>query len=177
MSDVFAIFGILLTLGIAFPGMLAAWWLLFPDLAGRASQRLGTRPWSCFWLGLAVVLIGAIPIALLVSLPVGLVQFTGWSLAALMLAFASLGATGLAAHMGMRLDQRAPGEFSPFAAFLRGAITLELAAIFPVLGWLIVIPGAVLVSLGAAVYALRRRSVELTTLASSQPLPAATPQV
>ncbi len=40
MADVYAIFGTLLALGIAFPGMLTAWWLLFPRTVEGAQQRL-----------------------------------------------------------------------------------------------------------------------------------------
>jgi hypothetical protein len=44
MSDVSAIFGILLTAAIAFPGTLTAWWTLFPiRLSGRAGAWR-TRP-------------------------------------------------------------------------------------------------------------------------------------
>ena len=39
MSDVSAIFGTLLLIGIAFPGMLTAWWTLFP-----AAKNLMPRP-------------------------------------------------------------------------------------------------------------------------------------
>jgi hypothetical protein len=39
-------------------------------------------------------------------------------------------------------------------AFLRGAAALELAAAFPVLGWFIVIPLAIIASLGATAFAV-----------------------
>ena len=41
MADISAVFGILLSLGIVFPGLLTAWRLLFPATVARASG-LGT---------------------------------------------------------------------------------------------------------------------------------------
>ena len=40
MADISAIFFILLILGVAYPAMLAAWWLLFPKLIQRAQTRV-----------------------------------------------------------------------------------------------------------------------------------------
>jgi hypothetical protein len=37
---------------------------------------------------------------------------------------------------------------------VRGAVALELAAVFPLIGWVIVIPLAIVTSLGATVFAL-----------------------
>ena len=71
MSDISAIFGILLTLGIAFPGMLTTWWTLFPDAVERASQRLEETPWSTLWMGIGAALLSAVPVLVLVALPFG----------------------------------------------------------------------------------------------------------
>ena len=40
MADVYAVFGTLIGIGIAYPGMLTAWWLMFPRIVTRASDRL-----------------------------------------------------------------------------------------------------------------------------------------
>ena len=154
MADVSAIFGTLLALGIAFPGLLAAWWLLFPSAVERARLRLERTPWSCFWLGGAAAVIVSLPVGVLLALPFGPAKFAGFVAIALTLAAASLGAAGLAARMGERLTLRTEGRLSPAGAFLRSAVALELAAAFPGLGWFIVIPLAVVTSLGATVFAL-----------------------
>ncbi len=153
MSDVSAIFGILLTLGIAFPGMLTAWWTLFPGVVDRAYQRLEATPWKAFWLGLGVAVLVALPILVLAALPFGPAKFMGWSLLAAVLAVAGIGAAGLVAKMAMVLAQRS-NNLSPVGAFVRGAVALELAAVFPIIGWFIIMPLALLVSLGATAFAL-----------------------
>lgn len=155
MADISAVFGILLFLGIAFPGMLTAWYLLFPATVERARLRLDRSPWLCFFVGGVITAIAAAPAAVLLAVPNGAVKFTGWSLVFVVLTVASLGAAGIAAKMGERLAARS-GGLSPAGAFVRGAIALELAAAFPILGWFIIAPLAVVTSLGAAAFALMR---------------------
>ncbi|MCC7361648.1 MAG: hypothetical protein IT317_19345 [Anaerolineales bacterium] len=155
MADVSAIFGILLALGLVFPGLLTAWWLLFPATVERARLRLEVSPWPCFWLGGVVTAALVIPIVILLALPIGPAKLAGWVLMGGALAVASLGAAGLAAKMAGRLE-RLGGTASPLGAFVRAAVALELAAAFPIIGWLVVIPFATVTALGATVFALLR---------------------
>ena len=154
MSDVTAIFGILLSLGIVFPGFLTAGWLLFPAAVERARLRLEATPWQCFWLGGVTTAIIVIPTTILIALPFGPAKLLGWVGLAASLTLASLGAAGLAALMSGRLQ--AQSRLSPAAAFVRAAVALELAAALPFIGWLVVMPLAIVVSLGATVFALLR---------------------
>ena len=98
MADVYAIFGTLLGMGIAFPGMLSAWRLLFPGVVMNAQKRLARTPWACFWMGLAGVITFAIPITILFALSVGPAQFLGFVMLFGALTFASFGAAGVAAQ-------------------------------------------------------------------------------
>jgi hypothetical protein len=152
MADISAIFFILLILGIAFPAMLAAWWLLFPTLIARAQTRVEKTPWQTFWMGLILVFAVSIPIVILLVLPFGPAQFIGWMLIVAGLAVSSIGAAGIAAHLGTRLSQH--GKFTPLGAFIRGAIILELAAFLPVIGWLFVWIPMLIASFGATGFAL-----------------------
>lgn len=154
MADVSAVFGTLLALGIAFPGLLTAWWLIFPATVSRAEQRFVRTPWRCFWMGLFWLPLIALPTIFLMAVPVAPVRALGIVAALAAVGMATLGAAGIAAGMGQRLDRRAGGGLSRWGAFLRGAIALELAAIFPLLGWLLVIPVTILVALGASIFAL-----------------------
>jgi hypothetical protein len=156
MGDVFAVFGGMLALGIALPGLLLAWSLLFPTTVERARLRLERTPWRCFWLGLITLLVIGLPLAILFNVPAGPVQLVGWVGSFVLLALASVGAAGLAALMGERLRRVGLAASAP-GALLRGALALELAAIFPLIGWFIVIPLATICSLGAMAFALLRR--------------------
>jgi hypothetical protein len=153
MADVSAIFGILLSLGIVFPGLLTAWWLMFPATVERARLRLDRTPWQCFWLGGVAGAGLVIPIAVLLALRLGPARLAGWGLISLVLAVASLGAAGLAAKMAHPLQQDGGNRLG---SFVRAAVALELAAAFPFLGWLIVVPLTIVTTLGAAIFALLR---------------------
>src|SRR3972149_2075838 len=137
MADVYAVFGPLLALGIAFPGMLVAWWLLFPRVVARASGCLDRSPWSCLGIGLGLAVAVAILAGVLSAVPLGLFKFIGLLLTVLALGLASLGAAGGAPGRANRPSERAAGRHSPFTGFLRVALALELAAAFPLIGWLL----------------------------------------
>jgi hypothetical protein len=154
MADVYAVFGTLIGLGIAYPGMLAAWWLIFPRIVARASERLERTPWRCLFLGAALALPLGILIAMLLSVPFGFVKFLGTTLLLISLAVASLGASGLAALMGRRLTERIGSSGTPLAGFVRGAVALELASAFPGIGWFLMLPFGTLAAFGAAAFAV-----------------------
>ena len=70
MADISAIFFILLIMGIAFPAMLTAWWLLFPSLVARSQIRVEKTLTRTFWLGLVIIIALTIPIVILLALPI-----------------------------------------------------------------------------------------------------------
>ena len=152
MADISAIFFILLLLGIGFPAMLTAWWLLFPALIGRAQARVEKTPMQAFWLGLVIVITLAIPVVILLALPVGPAKFIGWVLLAASFALSSIGSAGIAAHIGNRLTLQS--NVTALGGFIRGAVVLELAAFFPVIGWLFIWPVMLVMAFGATGFAL-----------------------
>ena len=153
MADISAAFFILLIISVAFPCMLAAWWLLFPSLITRAQTRVEKSLASSFWLGLVTLIVVTIPIVILLSLPIGPAKFAGWILLAASLALSSIGSAGIAAHLAEQM-KRAGNGFTSLGGFIRGAVILELAAFFPVLGWFFLWPLALITALGATTFAL-----------------------
>jgi hypothetical protein len=166
MADVYAVFGTLLALGIAFPGMLTAWWLLLPEQIYRAEQRVAQAPWRCLGAGIGVGFPIAILASLLLALPLGVFKFLGASLTVFTLGFASLGAAGIVARMAKRLRSDAAVEVRSARDFILAAVALELAAVFPIIGWFLAIPVTLLVALGASTYGVFGR----------RPAPAELPQ-
>jgi hypothetical protein len=152
MADISAIFFILVMLGIAFPAMLTIWWLLFPSIVARAQTRVEKTLPGTFWLGLVIVIALTIPVLILLALPFGPAKFIGWILLAASLALSSIGSAGLAAHLANRLAQQS--RLSGLGAFVRGALVLELAAFFPVIGWLFLWPLFLITAFGATGFAI-----------------------
>jgi hypothetical protein len=170
MADISAIFFILLILGIAFPAMLTAWWLLFPSIVARSQLRVEKTPTHTFWMGLIIVIALAIPIVILLALPFGPAKFIGWVLLAASLSLSSIGSAGIAAHLANRLAPQS--NVSALGAFIRGAVLLELAAFFPVIGWLFLWPLFLITAFGATGFALLNwLPREKTQISSTTPSP------
>ena len=165
MADISAIFFILLIIGIAFPAMLTTWWLLFPNLISRAQSRVENTPAQTFWFG-TVILVGlTIPIIILFALPFGPAKSLGWILSGASVALSSIGSAGIAAHLGKRLTKHS--NVTGLGAFVRGAVILELAAFFPVIGWLFVWIPVLITAFGATAFALLKWTPREKTQASS----------
>lgn len=154
MSDVYAVFGTLIGLGVAYPGMLTAWWLIFPRIVSRASERLEHTPWRCLAIGGGLAVPLGIVIAMLLAVPYGPVKFVGATLLFLSLAAASFGAAGMADLMGRRLTSKVGQSGSLLTGFVRGAVALELASAFPGIGWFLVIPLGTVAAFGAVTFAV-----------------------
>ncbi len=157
MADMYAIFGSLILVGISYPALLTTWWLIFPEKVEVARIRISEKPKKSFGLGLLAGVIAAIPAAILFALPSQFTQVLGWIWLVLLLGAASLGAAGIAAEIGLRMNWRNDGNFQSLGAFIRGAAMLELASAFPIIGWLLVIPVGTLISLGGVVQAIFRK--------------------
>jgi hypothetical protein len=169
MADISAIFFILLIIGVAFPAMLTAWWLLFPSVVARAQYRVEKTPWGTFWMGIIVVIAVTIPIVILLALPFGPAKFIGWVLLATSLAVSSIGSAGIAAHLGKRLTSQS--NISALSGFIRGSVILELAAFFPAL---FIWPLMLIMAFGATGFALLnwmpREKVQAPSVAVATPL-------
>lgn len=130
MAEVLAIFGILLALGAVSLGILAAWRLFFPNSVECARLQLNRTPWRCFWVGCITTFLTLPPIVILLALPLEATRIAGCLLLFILLAFAGLGAAGLATKVGEWLIQRAHDSTSPTATSLRSDVAQELAAGF-----------------------------------------------
>jgi len=152
MADILAIGVILTALGLAYPALLSALQLFFPARVDLARARLESRPWRCLWSGLGLAILVGFPAGLLAAAPAGLFKFLGWALISLALAAAALGAAALAQILEARLAANPSAQPGP--RWIRGAFLLELAAIFPIIGWFLFIPITTLAAFGAAVPAI-----------------------
>ena len=150
MSDMLAIILILVLLGCAYPASLGMLRVMFPRPVASNQARIEKQTWRCFWSGLLAAVAIAVPVLILVNLPMGLLKFIGWLLLGLSLGLSMVGAAGLAALIASRIRPTQAGMPAEFSAFIRAAVMIELATIFPLLGWLFFLPVSLLISLGAA---------------------------
>lgn len=152
IGDVTTVFAILVALGVVFPGLLLTWFLLLPGMVERSRERVSRTPWKTLGFGFVVLVLASVPLGILNALA-GPFQFLAYAGGFLLLTLATIGAAGIAALMGERL--RGQGiNVTTSGALVRGAIVLEFAVVFPILGWFILFPVVLLISLGSAVFAL-----------------------
>ena len=102
-------------------------------------------------MGLVYMIAAFIPGYFLLNIPAQFFQILGWTWVALVFSIITLGVAGIAAEISLRLNWKNDGAFQSLGAFLRGAILFELAALFPVIGWLLIFPIGTITALGAAV--------------------------
>jgi len=170
MADVYAVFGTLLALGIAFPGMLVGYWLLFPSAVSRAQQRLEATPYRCLFLGLGAAALTIALVSMFSAVSLGVIKLLAAILGFGALAVATIGAAGIASSMAARLRAAAAGGgLSDAAALVRGAVAFELAAAFPLVGWFVALPVSLVASYGAGIFSLLHWMPRAARVSAAEP--------
>jgi len=156
IGDVMAVVGGVLAICLALWVLLIGAALLFEVKAQAARRVLENQAGRALGVGVALlVTLGFLAIALFKA-PGGF-KLLGWALLLSLLATSLLGGSGLALLLGERTGALAP-QLSPLGALARGAGMLALAWMFPVLGWFLIGPLAVIIGLGAGAKALRTKA-------------------
>ncbi len=161
---------------------LTGYWLLaralYPAFVERAEHAWTRRPILTVLLGVPVA--GALVLLSigLLNAPNGALRVLGFVVAGLSLGFTFAGTAGLAARVGRGLASPSD-EGREWSRLLRAGIVLELSMLFPILGWFVVAPIAVVGGAGAAAQALasRKRSVAQAVSPPSPHPPPASPVV
>ncbi|MGC4047373.1 MAG: hypothetical protein QM758_26530 [Armatimonas sp.] len=128
--------------------------LLLSRRTTRAAAALELRPGK---LALGGLLVGAIGIGgglVMLNLK-GIFVIVGWALLAGTLVLSLIGSAALAQLAGRRIQQLDDTR-SSFTALWRGAGMLVLAGLIPAIGWFVLFPIMLLLSLGAGMTALTR---------------------
>ena len=136
--------------------------LMLPNPVERARQRLERKPVASLFLGLlfwgVTLLLGT---TLLKEGNPGGAQLLGWIVMAPMLASAIIGGAAFAELVGSRIRPRMQND-SRILALVGGALCTTLAALLPVVGWVVFLPIIGFMSIGAGALGLlsRRRVAE-----------------
>ena len=157
LSSTFFVVVLVLGVLVALTGYFLFARSLFPAFVSRSEQAWTERPISTMALGLPVSALLVALSVLLLNAPVGALRVFGFATMGLSLGFVFAGTAGLAARIGRGLLAPSDAE-KPGLAMFRGGIVLELTMLFPILGWFLVAPLAIVGGAGAASLALLRRS-------------------
>ena len=149
------LFGDVLAIALSIFGFLLSLtglWLLcramWPERVEAAAGRCRDNGVACFFVGLPVMGVTLLVAGVMSKRGGTLGQLAGFSLGFLLLMYLSIGAAGLATHVGRRLVSPVDAK-RPWKATIRGAVVLELAYLIPILGWLGLLPLSFIMGAGA----------------------------
>lgn len=155
LADTMAIFLVIVGLLICFNAVWLFCRAIWEPLVNHARDAHYDGMVKSFFVGLpltALVLVAFFALANDKQGPWGMVAII--LLAAYML-FASIGVSGIAGFVGEKLGGNVQDQ-PPWRETVRGGAVLVLSFLFPVVGWLIIMPVAFVVGCGAAIRAVFR---------------------
>jgi hypothetical protein len=140
--------------------VINAYWLttqgLFPDFVYRCRERIRRAPLKSFFIGLAGTVPGLIlGVSMLVRAPNPALKFLGAAVLMLVILTGLMGSAGVAALVGTGLGG-ADDERTGWRRTWRGGLVLGLTFILPLIGWLLILPGTLIMGIGALASSFRR---------------------
>lgn len=161
-----------LVIGVAcFVALMAVASVVMPRTAARSRAVVSRWPFQAFLLGLLVegaggwlayyfLAHGYIPRLLRVEIVPGMLA-AGLALSTLLLVLFVIGATGVVRFIGARLTVQPAGEATPLRQIAVGTLAGVFGSFFPIVGWVVVLPGLLATSAGAPILGwLRYRQLD-----------------
>jgi hypothetical protein len=151
--EILSIILIVLAIEISLVAYLSIMTVIFGRRVEQAQQNMLGSPWRSFLIGvLNFLFFGAIALALN-SVGGEFTRLLALIVMTLLIAVIGIGLAGLVNLTGQRLSPGA--ERLKMTAW--GTVTLSLACALPVLGWFVLLPGVLFVSLGAVILGFFQR--------------------
>jgi|TARA_B100001971_G_C18222418_1_gene558100 Na+/melibiose symporter-like transporter len=160
MSDTFIVVAVIAGLGMSLTAIGLLMGALFPNWVARSECRLRRMPVRTIFAGLGLALVVVPLVFVLLANPNGQVKFIGGIGLTGFLIVSFAGTSGFARLIGTRLPSPSD-QGRPWKGVIRGWVVLFLSFLLPVLGWFVILPGTLVIGLGAAVLGfIRSRPVE-----------------
>jgi len=163
-----------LVIGVAcFVALMALLSAVMPGTAARSKAVVSRWPVQAFvtglvtwgaggWLAYFFLTRGYVPRLLRIEIVPGMLG-AGLALVTLLLALTVIGGTGVVRFLGERLTAHPAIPVTPLRQIVVGSLAGVFASWFPVIGWVLVLPGVLMTSAGAAIVAwMRYRQLKLT---------------
>jgi len=178
IGDILAVIALLVATGAAWGATILLTLTLFPERVERAQDALLTKPAHCFWRGAgASLVLGVLGVAAM-NLP-GPGRLFSIILLGGLAAAAAVGSGGIVRTMSDRIGKEGT-DLTPFARLTRATALYVCAGFLPLVGWLAIVPAALLLAVGSALRP-RRRAVQYTAPAMpgsyTQPISGADAQI
>jgi hypothetical protein len=140
--------------------VINAYWLttqgLFPEFVYRCRERIRRAPLKSFFIGLACSVPALVlGVSMLVRAPNPVLKFFGAAVVMLVILTGLMGSAGVAALVGTGLGGTNDVQFG-WRRTWRGGVVLGLTFILPLIGWLLILPGTLIIGIGAMAPSFRR---------------------
>ena len=153
IADILAIILGLALIGLGFCAFSLVMALVWPGAVERAARQTRNRPLASLFSGLGTLVAVLIATAVLMKIPAPPARLLALVLLLSALTLSAIGGSGLAGQLGARYRESVRADPS-IKDVLRGAVLLESAVAFPVVGWFVLFPLAFLITLGAGLRSL-----------------------
>lgn len=156
IGDVLAAIAAILAVGGAWIATLILTALAFPSRTARAHDSLLASPGACLARGAGITLAVALCALTVGHGHTGPTRLVSGALWACLGMLAAIGSAGIVQLLGERITDIG-ARMSPFSCLTRGAIVYVAAGFLPIVGWLLIAPIALLLSVGSGAATLGRR--------------------
>ena len=153
IGDILAVIAAVLLVGASWAATILMIALAVPARVVAAQAKLTAAPGVCLGRGLAVVVVGGLLAIVLVQAPVGLARLLAAPILGGLGVVAALGSASIVRLLSGRIDALG-SPMTPFASLTRASVLYVAAGFLPVIGWGVVLPAALLLSVGSGVAVL-----------------------
>lgn len=152
IGDAIVTVGCLAGFMVALPAILVFVNLAFIRISDRATARLSRGGIVPFFVGLIPILFIGVPSGFFIAQG-SFLQFCGSILMLGLLFYGFLGLGVVARLAGQRLTALYDRDESPFIQTVAGSVVLSFSIVFPIIGWLVVLPFSIIIGTGAVLMA------------------------
>ena len=139
--------------------VINGYWLttqgLFPEFVDRCRERIGSAPFKPLLLGLGSAVPSAVLGVAMLRAASPVLKFAGATVLLLLILVGLMGSAGLAAQVGTGLGGFSDDR-SSWKRVWRGGLVLGLTFILPLIGWLLILPGTLIIGVGATLQSVGR---------------------
>lgn len=168
IGDILAVIAAVLLIGASWAATILMIALAFPARVAAAQAKLTARPGACLARGLVVLVISAVLAVVLSKAAAGPVRGLALLILGGLGVIAAIGSAAVVRLLSGRIDALG-SPMTPFASLTRASVLYVAAGFLPVIGWGVVLPAALLLSVGSGIAVLFGAKPQARSLS---PLPA-----
>ena len=153
IGDILAVIAAVLLVGASWAATILMIALAFPARVAAAQAKLTAAPGACLGRGLAVLLVSGLLAIAFSKAAAGPARLLALLILGGLGVVAALGSAAIVRLLSGRIDALG-SPMTPFASLTRASVLYVAAGFLPVIGWGVVLPAALLLSVGSGVAVL-----------------------